>query len=231
MYAIDVNYDVYENNLTREMQNLNFAATVANIALTAVASQITPPGTKDILTATAAGLTGAKAAYDKEVLIQRTIQIIQSQMRANRDRVARRILQRLNASADEYPLMMAWIDLQAYYKAGTFTDGLVEAGHTVGTQALAAADERNFVTIEGIAANDEQFTAFRTFIYAGNLDGSIDPARIKYLRSLMSKRTHDVLYYFSEKDPVLDGVRKAFLDCAQKYQTSAACKPGSIQVP
>lgn len=231
MFAIDVNYDIYEAGLTREMQGVNFAAAVANIALTSVAAQISPPGTKDILAATAAGLTGVKASYDKDILLQRTIQIIQSQMRASRARVAARILARLNRSAEEYPLMLAWIDLQAYYKAGTFTDGLVEAGQSIGSDAIISGEVRDFVVVEGLSTSSPQFVTFSEFIFNGGdpATAAIDNQRYAYLNSLLSNGG-EVIMYFSDNNPAHEPIRQKILACIQVYQTAQQCKPRSIIV-
>ncbi|PDS77115.1 hypothetical protein CO667_18135 [Rhizobium sp. L43] len=231
MAAINANYGKFEAGLTREMQSVSFASTVSNIALTTVASQVTPVGTKDILTATAAGLTGVKAAYDKDVLLGRTIQIIQHQMQASRDRVGTRILKNLGRSTDEYPLMMAWMDLQDYYRAGTVTNGLVEAEQAISVVAADAAETRAYTVIEGLSTTDSTSVAFFNFIYAGNTTGPPDLKRKKYLDALLSGGRHDSYFYFTDKNQKYDGVRKTLIGCMSSYGGNAPCKPGSVAVP
>ncbi|TIU00167.1 MAG: hypothetical protein E5W55_03365 [Mesorhizobium sp.] len=231
MFAIDVNYGVYEADLTREMQGVNFASTAANIALTSVATQVSPPGTKNILTATATALSGTKAAYDKDILIERTIQIIQSQMRASRAKVATKIFQSLSRPADEYPLMMAWIDLQSYYKAGTLTNGLVEAGQTIGAAAADSAEIRDYTVIQGLQTKEPTSVAFFDFIYAGNTGGPPDLKRKKYLDSLISGNSKGSYYYFSDGDQKYAETRRKLVECMRSFGTDAQCKPGSISAP
>ncbi len=229
IYAMDVNYGVYEAALTREMQAIGFGSTVANIALTSVASQISPVGTKDILTATAAGLSGVRASYEKDILIDRTIQIIQSQMRASRARVATRILNRLRLSADDYPLMMAWIDLQDYYKAGTFTDGLVEVRQTVGEQAIAAAAERDYVVINGLTGSGPEFDSIVAFLYPNGPDAEIDVKRRSYLYSTLSRKDESIQNII--RLPKYTTVRAKLLECSNRYLAADPCPPNSVPMP
>lgn len=228
IYAIDVNYGVYEADLTREMQSVGFASTVANIGLTTVATQISSTATKNILTATASALTGAKAAYDKDILIARTIQIIQSQMRASRAKVASKIYSNLSRSSDEYPLMMAWIDLQAYFKAGTLTDGLVEAGQTIGADAIAAAEMRDYTVIQARPASDPEVVTLRGFLYP---NGTLDAARVGYLDALLVNNRHQAATYIIQNDPQYAGIIAKLFQCMSAYGTAGQCKAGSIMVP
>lgn len=227
IYAIDLNYGNYERDLTQELQRVGFASTVTNLALTSVASQIASTAAKDVLTATATGLTGAKAAYDKDILIGRAIPIIQSQMRASRAKVATKIYTSLGRSADEYPLMMAWIDLQALYKAGTLTDGLLDASQRVGAEAIAASDARDYVTITALPSTDQRVTSARDFLYP---EGTFSAARAAYLDSLMVNAKHRAFTYLTSESQNFPVVAAELRACMEAFGSAAQCKPGSIQV-
>ena len=131
MYAVDLNYTRYEAQLTHETQGINLASTVVNLGLTGAASVIPAGQTTKVLSAIATGLTGASAAYDKEVLLAHSIQNVQTQMRANRSDVAARIFANMRCPVRVYPMGMALSDLEAYYRAGTMTGGLVGVANTV----------------------------------------------------------------------------------------------------
>jgi len=135
MYAMDLNYTTYEANLTRERQGVGFGATAATLGLTTASTLATHIATKDTLTTLAGVMTGARAAYNDEVLIAHTTQWIQSQMRAQRARVAQRILLGMRMSTRDYPLAAALSDLEEYYRAGTFTGGIISTSETVAVDA------------------------------------------------------------------------------------------------
>jgi hypothetical protein len=69
MYAIDIAYGQYELALTRERQNVGFLSTLTQLGLTTAGTLVGGEETKTILAATATGVTGAKEAYDKNVLL------------------------------------------------------------------------------------------------------------------------------------------------------------------
>ncbi|MGO7919435.1 hypothetical protein ACC755_09740 [Rhizobium ruizarguesonis] len=226
MYTLDVKYNRYESDLTKEMQRLGFGAAVTNIALTSVASQIASVQAKNVLSATAAGLTGVKAAYDKDVLLDRTVQIIQSQMRASRAEVAARIFTRLKLPADDYPLMMAWMDLQEYYKAGTLGSALIDAGEEAGDRSLAATSEKNMIVVKGASPRDPEVLTLRGFLYP---DGSkLDRKRYQYLYKALANQQHEPLFYIAGQGS--EAVRTQLLRCAASYTTSP-CAAGSISNP
>jgi hypothetical protein len=157
MYAMDMQYTAYEAALTRERQGVGFGAAIATIGLTTASTLVSSVATKDILTGTAGAVTGARAAYDSDVLLAHSVQWIQSQMRTRRAQVAERILRGMKASTTNYPLAAALIDLEDYYRAGTFTGGMIATTETLGADARFSEDqkdERLQVTFRGSSARD-----------------------------------------------------------------------------
>lgn len=134
MYAIDLFYSQYEAQLTSERQNVGFFSTLASLALTSSATLVADATAKSILSATTTGLTGAREAYDKNILIERTISVLQQQMRAQRLIVRTKIVQRLTNGVEIYPLEFALIDIEDYYRAGTITGALIGAEETAGAR-------------------------------------------------------------------------------------------------
>jgi hypothetical protein len=96
---------------------------------------VTPVTTKNVLTSLAGAVTGARAAYEDEILLAHSMQWIQTQMRAQRARVAERILAGTRRSILEYPVAAALTDLEDYYRAGTFTGGIISTSETVAADA------------------------------------------------------------------------------------------------
>lgn len=132
MYATDLYYSEYEARLTKERQSVGFYSTVASLALTSSATLVAANETKSILSALATGLTGTREAYDKEILIEKTITILQQQMRTRRKEVKVTILERLGRDTGTYPLELALTDLESYYRAGTLTGALIDVSEATG---------------------------------------------------------------------------------------------------
>jgi hypothetical protein len=142
MYAIDIQYTSYEAALTQERQNVGFGAAATTLGLTAASGLVAPVATKDLLTALAGFVTGARAAYDDNILLAHSMQWVQSQMRTQRTLVAERIFRGLKRSTADYSLAQALSDLEDYYRAGTFTGGLIATSETLGAEAKNAAEVR-----------------------------------------------------------------------------------------
>jgi hypothetical protein len=135
MYAIDINYTNYEANLTRERQGVGFGASAATIGLATASTLVTPVKTKDVLTALAGAVTGARAAYEDDILLAHSMQWVQTQMRSRRAQVAERILQGTKMPTSQYTMAEALSDLEDYYRAGTFTGGIISTTETVAADA------------------------------------------------------------------------------------------------
>ena len=150
MYIIDVEYSEYEESLTSERQKFGFLTTATASALGIAATLTSPLRSAQIVSGTGAAVLGARGAYDTEVVIAKTLQIVQGYMRAARDNVAtRQILPRTTESTVTYPLSAALHDLEDYYRAGTFTAGLIPALQESGAAAQNAANEKAIVVSFG----------------------------------------------------------------------------------
>jgi hypothetical protein len=104
MYIIDVEYSEYEASLTSERQKFGFLTTAAASALGIAATLTTPLRSAQLVSGAGAAVLGARGAYDSEVVIAKTLQIVQGYMRAARDTVAaRQILPRVSESTITYP--------------------------------------------------------------------------------------------------------------------------------
>ncbi len=109
--SIDTEYGAYERSLTRESQEVPLAATLASLSLSGAGTLVASSVAKTALAAADTGLKGAKAAYDKNVLADKTVQFLQKQMRTNRNKVKSEILIKLALDTNQYPLELALIDV------------------------------------------------------------------------------------------------------------------------
>jgi hypothetical protein len=162
MYAIDVEYTKYESQLTHENQDLNFASTAAATALTTAAALIPVAHTSRALSGVAAGVIGLDTAYNEKVLLSKTIQNVQTQMRANRSKQAAIIVAAMSCTTDNYPFGTAMSDIEAYYRAGTFTAGLVELSNTVGQAATIAQANKDAQSPGSTGAANSNITTLIT---------------------------------------------------------------------
>ena len=212
MYVIDVEYSQYEANLTSERQKAGFAATTAAAGLGVASSLTEPVRSAQILSGVAAGILGAKGAYDSEVVIAKTLQIVQGYMRAARDTVAaRQILPRLNDSTVVYPLSAALHDLEDYYRAGTFTAGLIPALRDSGGAADDAANEKASVVAFG---PDRATALLRAYLVPS---GKLDMTRVRSVNACLAKfqLRINILDYMTRGDSTGISARARAIQCAK----------------
>jgi hypothetical protein len=140
MYIIDVEYSAYEAHLTSGRQIFGFGADTVSQALNVAGAVTTSGATSRVLNGLAGGVTAVDGYYDKDLVIAKSLQIIEADMRAQRDTVAQTILIRRSDSSSAYPLSAALSDLEDYYRAGTFNSGLIQAtGQAANAENNAAA--------------------------------------------------------------------------------------------
>jgi hypothetical protein len=184
MYIIDANYSQYEANFGRQNAQLGFAADSVSQGLNTAGALFVVVPTVRILSGVAGGITGIKGSYQSDLLGSKTVEIIQSQMRANRDQIAAQIIQKMGQPTSTYPLPLAYTDLETYYRAGTFASGIIKAAEVVGANAAEAQDEKaraRFITTT--LATDNTLTVLRNFIRP---NGKYDKVRIAQLNALMA---------------------------------------------
>lgn len=131
---LDILYNEYERQLSNDIRSGNFGFSLAQL-LVGTAGTLSGASASQNLSAASAVLAGSQAAYDRDILLDQTLQAAVSQMRANRNNIKTRILQRFSSSTTEYTLQMALSDLTAYEQAGSLSSALASISE-------AAADQR-----------------------------------------------------------------------------------------
>jgi hypothetical protein len=213
MYAIDLNYFTYEANLTRERQEADFAAASSNIGLTAASVLVGPVQTKNILTGVAGSITGINQAYDDKVLLNKTMQVLQTQMRAERNRVATKIYKSMQLSAADYTLGMAMSDLEDYYRAGTVTGALIDVSNTVSDEANSAKAAKYSFTISHGFATDTLANTLQAYVYPKGMINPPDRTAYTNLTTLLAQLSPPVQDPLSRVliEPGFAGVRQQLL--------------------
>jgi hypothetical protein len=133
---MNIRYIQFIRQETSEKQLLDSAASVLVMGLSLAGAAVSGAGTKTLLAAIAAGVTGSKEIVDKNYYFEKTIPALVTQMNAERKKALVPILTGTAQSLDEYPFAQAVTDLHNYYFAGTFT-GAIQA-----IQADAGVKER-----------------------------------------------------------------------------------------
>ena len=151
--SIDTEYGAYERSLTRESQEVPLAATLASLSLSGAGTLVASSVAKTALAAADTGLKGAKAAYDKNVLADKTVQFLQKQMRTNRNKVKSEILIKLALDTNQYPLELALIDVENYASAGTIAAGLIGIDDQT-SKALLQSEDLKQTRIDVYGADD-----------------------------------------------------------------------------
>ena len=77
-------YQVYEANLTKEIQDEGLLGTATLLGLTTASTLVSPAPTKTILSGLATGVAGLDKAYNEKELLSNAMQALQTQMRADR---------------------------------------------------------------------------------------------------------------------------------------------------
>lgn len=188
MAAIDAYYYQYEAALTHERQDVGFLSALANIGLTSTATLVPVVQTKNLLTGISTGLQGGTKAYSDEVLFQKTVQVLQAQMHANRATVAAQIIDRMKLGLDRYPLAMAMSDLEDYYAAGTLTAALIGANKTVGDEAAAAESKKADAVLRFKFGEDNSTKLLFNYVYPDGINGKRDEARAARLVAFLRAR-------------------------------------------
>lgn len=149
MYIIDVEYSDYEESLTRERQEVGFITSTTAQGLNVAGALFTPAQTVRILSGLAGGVGSIRGYYDSEIVVAKTIQIAQGQMRLLRDQVGDKIKKAMSQPLSDYPLSLAMSDLEDYYRAGTLAAGLIKAAGDSGSGAnSAAAAKQNTISVK-----------------------------------------------------------------------------------
>jgi hypothetical protein len=149
---VDQTYDKFEKRLSGESRGIGFGTNIATLGLTTVATASGAEGVKTATAALATALVGGQQSFGKDVLIDRTLTILVTQMRANRNATLAKIIERRNLPYEKWTIGDAQGDLQAYYAAGTLQGALTAVAETA---AASNAESKRAVDIQISAPFDQ----------------------------------------------------------------------------
>lgn len=137
IYATDLEFSQFEEKLFKQARAGGYAATLTTMGLTAGAA-VAGGGTSQVLSGIATLIVGGREAFEKEVLAEKTVLAIHTEMRARRTDVMLRLRIGLLQSITQYPLSIALSDLSDYYTAGTVLGALIGITESAGVNSRAA---------------------------------------------------------------------------------------------
>jgi hypothetical protein len=170
MYIIGAEFTEFEVALTREREEFGFSTALVGQGLSTAGAVFTPVNTVRTLSALSGGVNASRGFYDSELLVNKTIQIIQAQMEAKRDDVSTNIIKKMSLSATLYPLSAALNDLEDLYRAGTLTAGFIKATAEAGNSAQQSADLKQ-AAIQGGVFQPTDDTTRRLITYFSGATG------------------------------------------------------------
>lgn len=147
---LDRLYYDYERALSREARDSNLVVSLAALAA-GIGGTLASNGLSQAFSAGSTAIAGANEAFNEDVLLERTVASLTSQMRANRAAIKIDILSALEAPTRRYPLVSALADTERYWRAGTLVGALTgiaeitAVAETAGRRALDAAEQK-FIT-------------------------------------------------------------------------------------
>jgi len=133
MIGIDIKYFEFQTQLVNSYRELTFGTAITTIGLNAAEVYTGYP----LLSVLSTAIIGSKAAYDSNILMDKAISGIQTEMISQRNIVKIRLIQGMQQDVNTYPLELALIDLTDYYNAGTLIaayNGLSESASNKSTE-------------------------------------------------------------------------------------------------
>ncbi len=161
--AMDVLFNEFQQDLYQEGVGFGISTDWIVLALSGAGALISSASTA--LSAASSGVVGAKAAFDRNAFLDKTLPTLLATMVAQRKDVLATIRASLALDIDEYPLTLALTDLDRYYQAGTLPGALTAVAENAGSVADAADDRLKSLLVvaavpPGLQARREQAADF-----------------------------------------------------------------------
>jgi hypothetical protein len=184
----NIQYIKFVRQLTSERQLLDSAASMLTLGLNLAGTAVSAAGTKTILSAIAASVTGSKEVVDKNYYFEKTIPVLVGQMNAERKRALVPILEGMKNDLSMYPFGDAVNDTHNYYQAGTFTGALQRIQADAGAKEKKADDDLDNLR-KSTFGEDKAAKRIIKWIWPDGLPpkGKENTANVEALRKWMDK--------------------------------------------
>ena len=135
--ASNIHYGAFVRSLDNERNTIGLGSSLASLGLSGAAS-IAAKETANALSAAASGVTGAGAAFNQQVFAAKTVQVLVTQMDANRGEVLARLIKGERKTAQYYTIGQALSDLADYDAAGSLDRALSKVSEAATVSKMAA---------------------------------------------------------------------------------------------
>ncbi len=183
IFATDLNFEKFQRDLVREGALKDLGSEWATLGLTGASAVVPLAQTKTVLSAIAAGITGANVSVDKNLYFKKTIPALITQMKADRKTLLLAIREKMQEDTNKYPLTAALIDLEEYYMAGTIPQAITSISVTAGATIKEKTEELEKI-VTGKYVKDQPGKLLRGFWKPDGKDVNKDnqDALVKWLQ-------------------------------------------------
>lgn len=189
MFAVDRAYNDYERQLLDAIRSGDTGAAIATIGLSTIAGVVGDENLARGLTTASAIVTGTHTAIGRDYLLNQTIGVLQTQMRASRATQRALILERLALPYADWTYCTALSDALVYEQAGTLNGALVKVASSA-AQANEEGERLAARAIPTVAFNrGVQARALRGYLFPG--DRALTAERLNKVHELM--RAHGLV--------------------------------------
>jgi len=178
----DIAFADFERRLYGDANAVTLGSDLVGLVLAGLTATTGNAATKSALGAASAGVIGAKSAIDKDLYYQKTIPALLAQMEADRLTAKLPIVAGLKLSDADYPLMQAYIDLDAYKNAGSIPAAINAVNKDAGNAKDIAQD-----ALRSTPFLEDPFSQrLRAYIWPSGIGKPVDQAHLTKLRQWMS---------------------------------------------
>lgn len=164
MFGVDLAYYQFERNLLNSVRENDMGAAAASLALSSIGSVVGDQNLARALSTTNSIVTGTHTAIGRDYLLNQTLTVLQTQMRANRANQRALIMRRRAYEYDQWDSCMALSDVLAYEQAGTL-NGAIAAVSANAADAQREGEQRAQDAIQRVTqARDPLTVAMQAYL-------------------------------------------------------------------
>jgi len=207
--AANIHYARFVQALDSERNTIGLATGLSALGLSGAAS-VAGQATANALSAAAAGVTGAGGAFNQQVFAAKTVQVLVTQMDANRELVFARLVVGERQTTANYSMGQALNDLADFEGAGSLDRALnkvaeaAAAAKTIADAIVKAASLPPYEVVLIDGATQQRKAALTRYI-KGLADDRLDQLRaISLLLGLEAPDGASAIFFHDEIIPELD---------------------------
>lgn len=168
MTAADMSYNQYERDLLAFSRQNDLGGALANQLLSAIGSASGSRALSQATNITTGAVTGTQSAFAKSLLNQ-TVSVLQTHMRAQRATQYALIVERLGWPYERWNTCMAFSDALGYEQAGTLNAALAAMESSAAEDERAGVGQAQAAIRRLVYSRDTLSVALRTYVGGGKV--------------------------------------------------------------